>query len=414
MSRNKRIICMALIALLALLPSCGKSKDEYGSVGDADITTEETDEGLSIFEKQISPFNEYKYDNVGFESAKFSFDIPSTWTQTIYNMSCIRYDVPYDDPHFPGAAFYVKCNFDYSATPDGINEFSGIAAEYGTPMSSYITGLPFPVGGKDAWIKSYTAADESESPSFCSDETAACVKTTKDVLLVSKVTGDTASVSGMDLVTGYFRWEDFPVMIASVVPTSESADAKAMTEYIMSSVQYAPQNITEYTVRSCGDVSFELPAEFEAISGSGNIFISPAADIKATSGISAAVFKVDEELEYLTPEYFQNSYATGVANTLLDPACSTQYAATASVYEDTESKLLDEIKSFPGTATILPTGENYTCAKLTYGTVGSWLMDNYILEKGESLYLVTVMYPLQDEAIARIIEKSLIQSLRKN
>lgn len=411
---GKRItVCLLIFILAVSLSSCNKA-GEYGTIEDAAVSiAEESSEGCSIFERQELPFEDYELSSVDFESALLRFDVPKAWQQTIYNMSCIRYDSPSDDPHFPGATFYVKCNFDYNAGSDELDPFSTAASEFGKPMSSYITGLPFTCNGRDAWIKSFAAADESFAPSFCPDETAASIKITRDVILINKQTGDAVSLGGMDFVAGYFKWEGFPVMIATVVPSSASGDAKTMIGYMISASKYLPQRVSAFTERTCSDIAFELPGDFSPFSKAGNIFISPASDIKACSGTSAGVFRIEESLDMLSPDYFNASYAGSVAEMLLDPICSRYYSASASMQEDPEVLVPDEKRHFSGTVNILTDEEDHVSARMTYGTVGVWQLSCFVAEKGGALYLVAVMYPQQSDAAARIVAKGMLQSLRK-
>lgn len=412
LKRNLALV-LALSLVITMLASC-KKDDDYGTVGSADVsTTEEADQGASLFEKLDAPFAEYDYEIFNFESAKFSFEAPKTWRRTIYNQSCIRYDAPADDPHFPGCTFYVKCNYDYYAGESELDPFANMAAEFGKPMSSYITGLPFTVMGRDAWIKSLEVADEYETPSFCKDETAASIKTVKNAIMIDKSTGDAVALGGMDFVAGYFRWENFPVMIATVVPSDASADAKAMVSYMMSSTSYIPQKVTDFSARTYSNITYELPSDFAALDGAGNISLSSPVSGKATSGMSIGVFKVEESLDTMTLDYFQDSYADSVAGLLLDPRCKEYYTVDASMSEDPEGRVLDEKKLFYGTVNILPQDEEYICARMTYGTVGVWYMNCFITEKGGDLYLVADLYPPQDDAAARIVEKAVLQSLKK-
>ena len=409
----KRFAALALIiTLLACLGSgCGK-KDEYGSVGDAEITVgQEKDAASTIFTKLDNPFGEYEYNNIEFECARLAFDVPNTWEQQIYNNSCIRYDIPKDDPYFPGATCYIKCNYSYIAVEDELDPFRHYASEFSKNMSPYITGLSYHFGGKNVWIKSYSAADEQIEPTFCNDKTAACIKVTKNLVLVNKQQGDPTSFGQACLVAAYFRWHDFPVMMSIVVPNESAKDATDMMSYMMSSASSLPHKVKQTKEFDYRGIKAVVPTEFESEQDSGNILRSPSRSLNSSAGMSLAIFEANEDLEYVTRDYFQRTYATRLATLLADPESLSGYTVDATSGEGNGDKLVDEKKSFFANVNIVATDEDYIAAEKMYGTVSMWYMDCYFVERNGKNYIVAAMYPPQENELGVEIEKKAIETL---
>ena len=415
-SRLKKIVVLFLAGLLATsaLTGCGQD-EEYGSIGDAQIEEEEASpekEDPPLFTKQKNPFSNYNYHTEKYQNAGFSFEVPDSWNRTVVNPSCIRYDVPSGDPIFPGAVIYVKCNYYYLAMPDDLDPFADNASEFSQYMSSYITGLPYSYRkGYDVWIKSYTASDEMTEPDFCSEEHAAALKVTKDVYLMDKVTADMYSRKGMDHVAGYFRWDTFPVMIETVVPTDWAEDAKSMISYMMSSVAPLKMQLSDMAGYDYRDISIKLPADFQPREKEGNIFTSPFTDTLATSGITVGLFRVDEDLDDLTPEYINDNYLYSMLSLMLEPGSLKDYSPMAGTYEYSGEQLADEKLAYSASVSLTTTLEDYEGAERPYGLGGSLGMDMFFVEKSDQLFLIAALYyPHQQDAAARVM-KAAIQSL---
>ena len=408
----KRYLSAIIVLMMLIMPlsSCSK-KGDYGSVEDTEIQSDvkEADELDSLFEKKDAPFTDYNYKTENYECASFSFEVPDSWIKRIYNQSCIRYDIPDDDTHFPGMTCYVKCNFEYDASPSDLDPFQQYASEFGKNLSPYITGLPYLVLGQDAWIKSFSVADEVEAPDFCSDETAASVKVTHNVHMINKVTGDTIMFEGADFIAAYFRWKDHPVMISMVAPTYQAEDAKSMVEYMMSSAAFIPHKMNASKTFEYQGVTFNVPSDFEATESGGNILISSPQDIKSSSGMSIGLFRVDESSDTMTEDYFQESYATQMADMMADPECAGYYTFYASAKES-EKKILDEKKLFLSNIDVVSTEEEYIGAGMTYGDSAVWYMDSMLIEKGNKNYMLSFMYPRNESDVASKIEKAALQS----
>ena len=409
---SKKVIAAFLMAALMLtFPACSRNDDEYGSVSSVEIPQEEDAADTHQFEAQDNPFPDYTYRTVEFGSAGFSYDIPKTWRERVLNHSCIRYDVPGDDEHFPGATFYVKGLFEHSAARDDLDPFAHVASEFSKPLSPYITGLPYNYEGKDAWIKSYTIADETSTPSFISDDTMASSKITRDVILMDKNTADVQTFTGMSLVATYFRWEDsFPVMFSAVVPEDSEEDARDLTEYVLSTVSAVQMKAEDLEERTAGSITFALPADFTPVNSDENIYISKDG-IGCSAGISIGVFRVNEDPDILTEEYFQNSYTDPLTAALTDPSCAAYYTTLASMQEVSGNKILDESRSFSGSVSIFPVAEDYITAGMTYGAGGPWMINGLIVQRGDAQILIAALYPAQKDAVVKAIEKSLMQSI---
>lgn len=411
---NKKLLSLflALTLLTCLFSGCSK-KDEYGTVGDAEITIEEQDDGIepTIFTKLDNPFTEYDYENVQFECAKFSFDVPKTWEQQIYNCGCIRYDAPKDDPIFPGATCYVRCNYSYSAVEDDLDEFKHIASEFSKNMSPYITGLPFHFNGRDTWIKAYSVADETIEPSFCKDKTAASIKVTKDLTLINKTTGDATSFGQACLVAAYFRWEGYSAMMAMVVPNESAKEATDMMSYMVSSVSSIPHKVRQTKDFEYEGIKTVVPAEFEASEGSGNILRAPTRSLGSTAGMVLAVFEVPESLDVITEDYFRSTYTDKLATALVDPSCRDDYDIAANFRESPDNTLVDAKKAFYGDVNILAVDEDYISAKNLYGVVAGWYIDANIVERNGKNYLVAALYPPVENRLGIEIEKKMIENL---
>lgn len=409
----KKSASIVLIAILLImsLTSCAK-KDEYGGIGEIDISSGEESVPETPFAKQDNPFSEYSYKTVNFDNARMMFDAPKGWNQTVVNQSCIRYDVPADDPVFPGAVFYVKCDFDTMAAISDVDEFSHVAGEFGKVMSPYITGLPYPYNeGGNVWINSYSAADETIKPTFTSDETAASIKVTKNVVLIDKVTADTFSTSGFNFVSGYFRWTDFPVMISTVVPSGWTENAKSMISYMISSAAYTDPKIAETATFSYRKLSLILPKEFKASSDQGNIFRSPYKDTRATAGMSIGIFSVPEDIGELSVDYIQSHYADSLATLLMNPESSDYYYPSVSCMEYEGEKLADESYACSAYVNIITNRYDYTAADMQYGMSSMPYMDMFVVERNGKNYMIAALYTRQQENVAMKILKAAIQSL---
>ena len=424
MSRNvfmKAFLFLIISSIIATsFSSCGK-KDEYGTVEDAEISAEEEEpevsEDNSVFTRQDSPFSDYKYKKRNYQNAKFSFDVPKNWKETIVNASCIRYDVPADDPHFAGARFYIKCNYYYQAVPNDLDPFSDNATEFSKPMAPYLTGLPFPYGKPDVWIHNYTASDKMTEPDFCSEEHGAALKTTCGVILENKNTADVASVGSMDLVAGYFKWSEFPVMIETVVPSDWTEDAENMISYMMSTVSPVKQRLGNLVTCSYRNISFELPSDFQARAGRGNIFYAPVDDIKATSGIAVGIFNTAEfgngQNGTITPtlEYIQENYSDSVADALMHPDIKQHYYLTTSCVDYEGDPLYDEIADFSANVNLITDLADYKGAENFYGLGGMMYMDMYIVEKSGHSYMIAAMFMPQQVDIATKLMKNVMMTL---
>ena len=412
--RKAASILLTFLLMTSLLASCGKETEEYGSIGDAEITQEEeTGNQSSIFTKLDNPFGEYAYRTVDYQNAKMRFDIPKTWLEKVVNPSCIRYDVPADDKYFPGARFYVKCNYSYPAVPDPHhNEYLEVATEFSKNMKPYITGLPYPYGKRgNTWINDYDSPDELEMPEFCSDETAACITVTKNAVLMDKVTSDVTHLRGMDFVAGYFRWDIFPVMIATVVPSEWSGNAKSLISYIMSSVTGTKQKLQSAATYDFSEASLSLPMDFKAREGQDNVFGTSFDDIKSTSGISIGVFSLPNVTGELPIDVLQSEYADRLAGILLDPKVTEHYFTATSASEYLGDKLADEKDAYTIYVTLTTDLYDYTGAENPYGLSDTSLIDVYTIERGGHYYMVATLYSMQQEDIARKVTRQALQTL---
>ena len=403
-------LILIMLTLAATFSSC-KKQEEYGEIEDVEIIAgEPAEESTPAFSKASNPFSDYKYKEVEFDCAKMHFEIPSSWNEQVMNNSCIKYTTPADDPHFPGCNFYVKCVYDFSTAEDQLDPFASYANEYGTVMSPYITGLPFLVEGKDAWIRTYSISDESYTPSFCADESEAIIKVTKDLTLTNKKTGDAVAFEDFNFVAAYLRWEGFPVMFCATVPTEATDDAKWLLEYILSGVTKAQHKITQTKGFDYRKIRFTAPSEFAASGESGHIFMTEAKDIKSCAGMSIGVFGLEDAPEMVTEDVFTENYANNIASLLLDPSCASSFAVGASMSE-TESSLADEKRTFYGKVNILPKEEDYSLAKTMYGPGSVWSLDAYIVERNGQNLVVATMYPPHETEISERVMKMVMQSL---
>lgn len=414
----KKLIALALTAALMTVPlsSCGNSNGEYGGIGDADISQDEPAESSAEtpFTKTDNPFEEYTYKTVDFESACMTFDAPKTWKQTIINHTCIRYDVPGDDQNLPGAVFYLKCDLDSSALESDQDPFNHVASEFAKRMSIYITGLPFPYNeGRNVWINSYSASDDEQTPPFTEDKTAASLKVTNDVVLIDKTTADTYSIEGFDLVAGYFRWNDVPAMLMTVVPTDWVLTAQDMINYMISSAVYKEPKLSPLATYEYRKLSLELPSEFQqAAANKGNVFLTSSMDIKADSSMAVGVFSVSEPVKDLSAEYVQGTYIDGVISLLLDPDYSKHYYPAASCTDYEGEPLADEKAAFRGYVNLPTNLYDYTSAENPYGNPGIRCVDMFIVERGGNNYMIAIMYEAPQEKTAMKIAKAAIQSLK--
>ena len=413
----KRILAvmLALLSLVLIASSCTKNKAEnFGNIEDVEIAvSDEKPSDASEYEKQANPIEGYSYKVVDFGPAMMSLEVPESWRMTSYNLSTIRLDAPQEDPVFPGTTMYIKCLYDYNAMPDDLDPISHMASEYAKPMSVYITGLPFAFDGTDACINSYKIADDVTTPKFVEDSSAAATKITKNVHIIRKDTASTISFNGLDHVATYFRWNTFPVMLETVVPSEKGYDAKALLEYMMSTATHKEQSAGNFETREVGKTTFSLPKEFSALNQSGNVFLSKE-NLADTEGMSIGVFKVNEDESFLTEQYFRDNYATKLPEILADPSCADSYYITSSVDEYSGEKLLDEFKSYKGSVTFSCIEDDYKAAKLTYGASSAWRMNCYLVKRGKGIYLVADIFPPQDEELALAIEKNVINTLTEN
>lgn len=414
----KKLIALALTAALMTVPltSCGKSDEEYGGIGDADISQDEPAESApeTPFTKESNPFEDYTYKTVNFDSACMTFEAPSSWKQTIVNQTCIRYDVPGNDQHLPGAVFYLKCDLDSSALESDQDPFSHVASDFGKRMSIFLTGLPFPYNeGRNVWINSYSASDHEETPSFTDDKTAVSFKVTDDVVLIDKKTADTYSIEGFNLVAEYFRWNDVPAMLMTVVPLDWESSARDIINYMVSSAAYKQPKLSPLATYEYRKLSLQLPSEFQPSStNKGNIFLTSSKDIKADSSMSIGIFSVPESVSDLSAEYVQDSYVNSVSSLLLDTDYSEHYYPAASCTEYEGDKLADEKAAFRGYVNLPTNLYDYTSAENPYGNPGIRSLDMFIVERGGNNYMVAIMYQIPQEKTAMKIAKSAIMSLR--
>lgn len=411
MVRRFTAIGLILIMLACLAGGCAK-RDDYGEVKDAEISVkQDPPEGTTIFTKLENPFSEYKYEKVSFDCAKFSFEVPDTWNQKIYNNSCIRYDAPEDDPFFPGSTCYVKCNYGYNAHEDDLDEFKHYASEFSKNLAPYITGLPFHFGGRDVWIKSYSVADEQITPSFCNDESAANIKVTKNLILVNKETGDPTSFGSACLVAAYFRWAYYSAVIMTVVPNESAENATKMMSYMLSTVSSVPHTVKQTKQFESNGIKAVVPAEFEPLDGAGNILRSPSASLASTAGMTIGFFEANESLDYVTEDYFQHTYADEIANLLANPSGSSNYDVAASSQLGQGDPLVDEKLLFLANVNIIGQKDDYQLAKKTYGTVAVWYMDCSFVERNGKNIIVAALYPPQENELGIEIEKKIIETL---
>lgn len=407
----KRYIALLLIFATAFITLSSCKKEEKGTVEDVEIIAGEAqDENEAEFEKQENPFGDYSYRTVEFDCAKMEYEIPKSWKEEICNQSCIKYSIPENDKHFPGVTFYIKAVYDYSAPEDSLDEFANHANEFGKIMSPYITGLPFKVEGKDAWIKSYSAADTGYTPDYCEDESEAVIKVTKDVLIIDKNTATVQSFDGHNFVAAYIRWENTPIMMAMTCPYKYTSDAKKMLEYILSGAKHVPHKIKQTKGYAHGNMRLTVPVGFEGNPESGNILMATPKDIKSYSAMTLGVFALEDEVETMSGQYFQDYYANTLTEMLIDPSCAKSYSYSAYASEK-DASLPGAIKEFKGTVTILPTVESYKYADMTYGAVGAWNLDAFITERSGKNYLIAAMYPPNESDIAPEVEKMILETL---
>lgn len=411
MNRKTFALILALITMISALSSCSK-KEEYGSVENIEISAPSEDpEGESIFTRTEAPFEDYSYDSFKFECAKLALDVPKSWHMQVINQSCVRFDAPEDDPHLPGTTCYVKCIYDYNAEENEINSYAHYASEYGKIMSPYITGLPYKYKGKDLWIKSYSNSNAQKELDFCDDKTAAILKTTKDVTVFDKRTADTVSFEGTDLVAGYFRWENFPVMISMMTDSERTASAEKMVSYMMSSSTLLPHKVKQTKEYEYRNIKLIVPSYFEASENSGNILRAPVNDIKSCSGMCLGVFAVEDALEDINESYFQNIYGTNLAKSLLGASVIESYDISQTSYYDASKKTGDEKLRFSSSVNIISLEDDYISAQLPYGPVSVWTMDSLFVKKSGKNLLVAILYPPNESGIADKVMETTLQTL---
>ena len=399
---------LIMMMLTALFPSCGHDPSE-GEIGDVEIETPSDEEKpAGTFKKLESPFD-YEYEPFTIRKAHMTFDVPSSWENTLVNSRYARLEAPVTDDLFPGATVNILCGYGEDVDENEMSEYTlnNHAYRFSDFFCNELEGLTYNVDGRLCRLRQYVTEDHIENGLAFVDsdhvEDAATL-IADEVAMVDKATN---YYTGNSFVATYVKWNHCPFCFSMVVPKESAGDARKILEYIASSITYPKAESIEYGEVSYGDVSTSVPTHFMPVTGAENIFASSLEQNKETAGMAVGIFRV-ENSETINEENIAKYYGeTIAAYTFNGYNVPVLYAAQA--WEGSDGP------DYAGEITINATGENpATVAGSVFGPLSYYKVNYYVKEDDGAAYLIAVIYQKGQEDIAKKVGETALRKLRIN
>ena len=416
---KRKIVVAALIAalLIASLSSCKSSRineEDLGRINSVEVGKAEKADPL--FEEQEFPFSGYSLTGVNFDSAMMSIKVPSNWSIRVENPSLIRLTAPMEDPYLPGNTFYIQCIYDYTMSGNDLDESAGDVTRLHEPFKTYLEGLKYSIAGsKEGSLRRWRGGwDSIESPDFVDEDNLACTGIISSEILYDKKTSAVVA-QNVGFVATFFSWQDFPVMISTFALQGEIDDAKAVTEYIMSTATYRKPKFGDTEEKEFSKkVSATLPKEFASATGLSNVYRGPDGKTEATSGLSIGIYEVPAEFadKSIDAQTIMKEVGKSYALELMDQSCAGRYEASVNVTGEAEKSLAGEERAFFANCTLITNEEATVAAYTPYGAASILYMNCYVLERNEKHYLVISLFPMHQSELSYAIERLVIKSLK--
>lgn len=407
------IIAAILSLFIILMPSCSKGPEE-GAIEELDLqgseATEQNEE--SIFTRIDSPFD-YEYMAFPVRKAGMQLDIPSEWTTDVISSRFISIRTPDNDGYLPGSTLAILFNYgeDVDSSNNSLTELASHAYTFSDFFKNELAGIPCYADGKRCHLRNYVAEDEIiNGLEFVDDEHMedAAILVSNKVVLVDKA--NNYYVDRFSMVCGYIKWEHSPVCISAIVPGEYLDNAKQVMRYLISSIRSCSSYSEGFRTASYGDFSTMIPASFIPVEDAENIFYSPLTQNSYTSGMSVGVFKIDGSRgRSMDADAIAESYGGLIAKLAFSPyEESVTYRVQA--YDNPEG----DSPAFKGNISVDPS-PGRDPAEITASVFGSdskYLADFYNIEKGDSFFLISVIYQKCQKEIASEAGKTAVSSLK--
>lgn len=424
-------IAISIVLLCCFLPSCGKEPEE-GTIEDVVIDQPVPDEDSdNIFTKADSPYD-YEYTTFSFKKAHMRIDVPRRWNVTYVNHRYIMIQTPSDDGFVPNTTISILCNYGENVEENDLSEYTlnNHAFAFSQYFKKELAGLPTYTGGIKRHLRKYEAEDDIYNGlEFVDKDHAeyAATLTVDSVVLVDKSNNYYSDECGM--VTTYVKWDHSPFCFNAIVDKSYMDNARAIIEYIASSISYDESRAEGYkSVEYKRNFSTSVPNSCVPVNGAENVYISSFYDNKETAGMAVGVFtlegvnandKIDDGLdsskagtamkkEDVEAEDINKDYGPQIA----DLSFAT-YGTDADYNVFVEECKEDGGPDFSGTLLADCSYDDATAiAGSVFGGCGYYLMDCYVVEKDNQCFLISVIYQECQKNIARAAGKTAVRKLR--
>ena len=268
---KKLLICILLCSLL--LTGCGKEETkEYGEIKDVVISEEKEDAypEKNIFIPSDNTLG-YEYKEVSSRRAMMKIQVPKNWDITFSNQRHIEMKAPADDPIFPAVTMHLMHSFRPLSTygDQGVETFEEFFSKereklyYSDQNQSdyYHVGIGYP---------SYLITDDS----ITTDISAITMHVYEKADLFGRVMGHSPDEEYC-AVYAYIKWEDTAHSLSIACPMEKVEEAKALLNYITSSITYLPPQPGTMKVETYEGISLTIPEEFKRNEGNNYVVFSP-------------------------------------------------------------------------------------------------------------------------------------------
>lgn len=292
--KMKKFISLS-IAMCLMLSGCGKEDEkEYGSINEVTINEEvsEVYPEKNIFIESAEDLG-YEYKIVNSDRAMMQFKIPKNWTVKDSTQRHFEFVAPADDPLLPGVTLHIMHSFRQLSSygDQGVESFEEFFARERL-LVFYSAGERSDYYQTDLGHPEYLVTDES----ITKDNSSFTMHVYESADLFGRVMGR-APEEEYSAVYAYVKWENTPHCISIACPADYLESAKALLNYIISSIKYLPPQPGSMKVETYEGISLTLPADFERYEKDDYVVFEPSFESGSChSGSAVGIY----DLEYDT------------------------------------------------------------------------------------------------------------------
>lgn len=414
------LVCLlCLITCMFFLVSCGR-KSNNGKINYVEIekapATEATEK--NEFTEMDIPFN-YSVKTLTNGMSYQNFKVPKSFTSRVSSARHRILEVPEDDKHIPGATLHMLYNYSgygfcmgESKKEEDSEEKS--ASNYVDLFSWELPNFSYNFNGDSYTLRKQDLGDEIVSGAdFTKKSNSVCCTVANDVDLLS--TSKDVGPEGASQITYYYKWQNIPCCISTVVPENEVKAAKKIMQYIISSSTYASTKFDSRETYKLQESTLSLPTGFKTSKDADNILYYPETNTKnAMSGITVGEFYIDtNKTAKLTSKNMDSSYSAKMAQILSQCGGSYSFVTHSDLVKEEPSTLGGKKAAHYQTMVTMDGGsgtEDSPYAGSFYGEPAICYFDTLVSEVDGTQRILCVFY----QEVQRDVAKNILSIAAKS